>query len=79
LLILVWAAPVHAVDGVNEINQVRAAAGGIAPGDAAGFPVTIDAPGSYRLTSNLDLRGEPTPEDAVGIRVTADDVTSPSI
>ncbi len=42
-----------AVDGVIEINQARALAGGVTPGDAAGFPVTLSQPGSYRLTSNL--------------------------
>ncbi|MCB1865761.1 MAG: right-handed parallel beta-helix repeat-containing protein [Chromatiales bacterium] len=42
-----------AVDGVVEINQARALAGGVTPGDAPGFPVTISAPGSYRLTGNL--------------------------
>lgn len=47
--------PVHAwaVDGVIEINQARALAGGVTPSDTAGFPVTIDSAGSYRLTSDL--------------------------
>ena len=35
-----------AVDGVNEINQTSILAGG-------GFPHTITAPGSYRLTGDL--------------------------
>ena len=43
----------YAVDGVIEINQARALAGGITPGDLPGFPVTITVPGSYRLTSDL--------------------------
>jgi hypothetical protein len=42
-----------AVDGVIEINQAKAAIGGVTPGDTAGFPVTISAAGSYRLTGNL--------------------------
>jgi hypothetical protein len=42
-----------ASDGVVEINQARMAAGDVTPGDAPGAPVTISAPGSYRLTSNL--------------------------
>ncbi|MCB1865760.1 MAG: right-handed parallel beta-helix repeat-containing protein [Chromatiales bacterium] len=42
-----------AVDGVIEINQARALAGGVTAGDTPGFPVTISAQGSYRLTSNL--------------------------
>lgn len=47
-----------AVDGVIEINQARALAGGVTPGDTPGFPVTLDQPGSYRLTGNLDLSAE---------------------
>lgn len=42
-----------AVDGVIEINQTRAAAGGVTAGDEPGFPVTISESGSYRLTSSL--------------------------
>jgi hypothetical protein len=43
-----------AADGVLEINQACAGVGCF-PGDAAGFPVTIDRDqtASYRLTSNL--------------------------
>ena len=36
----------YAVDGVIEINQARALAGGVTPGDTAGFPVTISVSGS---------------------------------
>ncbi len=54
-LILTLAGPVHAVDGVIEINQARALAGSVTPGDLPGFPVTISQPGSYRLTGNLVL------------------------
>jgi len=43
----------NAVDGVIEINHVAALAGGITPGDTAGYPVTIDTHGSYRLTGDL--------------------------
>lgn len=50
-----FSAPSFAVDGVIEINQARALAGGVTPGDAAGFPVTLSLPGSYRLTSNLTV------------------------
>ena len=59
-----------AVDGVIEINQVRAVAGDVTPGDTPGFPVSIKEPGSYRLTSDL----EPSP-GVTGISITADDVT----
>ncbi len=41
--------------GELEINQTCAELTGCFPGDAPGFPVTIDAPGTYRLTSNLDV------------------------
>jgi hypothetical protein len=51
------------------INQTRASAGGITPGDSAGFPVTISASGSYRLTGNL------TVPNFDGIDITAPDVT----
>ena len=47
----------YAVDGVIEINQVSALAGGVVPGDFTGFPVTITVPGSYRLTSDLVVTG----------------------
>lgn len=42
-----------AVDGVIEINHAKALAGGVTPGDAPGYPVTISQSGSYRLTGNL--------------------------
>jgi len=64
-----------AIDGVIEINQVRALRGGITTGDTAGFPVTISAPGSYRLTSNLDLRGEFSPQNVTAINVTGSNVS----
>lgn len=68
-------APALAVDGVIEINQARALAGGVTPGDVSGFPVTIAQPGSYRLTSNLDIRQQPTPEDVTAIKIEVDDVS----
>ena len=58
LLFLTLTAPALASDGVIEINQTCAVqtgcidnSGGI--GDTPGFPVTIEIPGSYVLTSNL--------------------------
>jgi parallel beta-helix repeat protein len=44
---------VYAVDGIVLINQANASAGNVTPGDTPGFPVTISAPGSYKLSSNL--------------------------
>jgi len=64
------ARPAGAVDGVLEINQARALAGGISPGDAAGYPIRINAPGSYRLTGNLTTDGNNS-----GIEIWSDDVT----
>ena len=81
LLALVLAGPAHAVDGVIEINQARAKAGGVTAGDAPLFPVTLSQPGSYRLTGNLDLtdasaRAPSTDaKDVKAIDVTASDVT----
>jgi len=64
-----------AVDGVVEINQARALAGNVTPGDMPGFPVTLSRSGSYRLTSNLDVRALASPENITAISVTTDDVT----
>jgi hypothetical protein len=58
LLFLALATPVLAVDGVLEINQTCAVLTGCIDnsgdiGDTPGFPVNIEIPGSYILTSNL--------------------------
>lgn len=61
LLVLVASAPsALADDGALEINQVCAVQTGCFPGDAAGFPVTLTAPGSYVLTSNLEVVAQAT-------------------
>lgn len=54
LALLFAAAPGAALDGALEINQDCALAGCFT-GDAPGFPVTIEAPGSYVLTSRLTV------------------------
>jgi hypothetical protein len=59
-----------AVDGVILIDQNRALAGNVTPGDGAGFPITISQPGSYRLTSNLNV-----PSGFNGIEITSPNVT----
>lgn len=51
--ILLAPRPSAATDGVLEINQGRAQLGSTTASDDPGFPVTLDAPGSYRLTSDL--------------------------
>jgi len=72
LLLFSLVGPALASDGVLEINQACAANTGCFSGDTGGFPVTITAPGSYRLTSNLDVSPDPNVD---GIQVTADGVT----
>ncbi|MEM1080819.1 MAG: right-handed parallel beta-helix repeat-containing protein [Pseudomonadota bacterium] len=61
--------PVWAEQGVYEINQLCVATGCF-DGDDPGFPVEIVNPGSYRLTSNLNVRDEPNPEDVTAILTT---------
>lgn len=53
-------------DGVIEINQDKALAGGVTPGDVPGFPVSLSQAGSYRLTSSLSV-----PADTTGIAIGA--------
>lgn len=65
----------RAADGVVEISHAAALVGGVTPGDAPLYPVTISEPGSYVLTSNLDVSAFPAPEDLTAIAVTAEDVT----
>ncbi len=58
LAVLGSAGPAGAVDGVIEINQTSALAGGVNGSlvtDPAGFPVSITQPGSYRLTGDLTV------------------------
>ena len=64
-------APAGAVDGTKLIDHAKALAGGTTPGDAAGYPVTISQPGSYRLSSNL-LQPDPNTDVIV---ITASNVT----
>jgi hypothetical protein len=70
LLALALAHPALAVDGVIEINQSRALAGGVTAGDFAGYPVNLTTSGSYRLTSDLNVSVNNN-----GITIDADDVT----
>ena len=52
------------------IDQAKALAGNVTPGDGRGFPVTISQPGSYVLTSNLIV-----PAGSAGVHITAPNVT----
>lgn len=56
LLSLGTVLPATASDGRLEVNQACAQVGCFG-GDGAGFPVSISAPGSYVLTSNLQVVG----------------------
>ena len=69
-LLLAGPRSVLAADGEILINQAKANAGGVTPGDAAGFPVTISRPGRYKLVGNLTV-----PAGEIGVEVTANDVT----
>jgi hypothetical protein len=60
-----------AIDGVVLIDQNKALAGAVTPGDAPGFPVTLSVPGSYKLAGNLVVPNENT----TAIAITADNVT----
>jgi hypothetical protein len=60
-----------AVDGVTLIDQNRAIAGNVTPGDTPGFPVTINLPGIYKLASNLVVPNENT----TAIFINVDNVT----
>jgi hypothetical protein len=59
------------VDGAILINQGRALAGNVTAGDTAGFPVSINSPGYYVLTSNLTVPDANT----TAIQINADNVT----
>jgi hypothetical protein len=63
------ALPAAAVDGEILINQAKINAGGITPGDTAGFPATISRAGHYKLSANLVVPG-----GVNGIEVTTNDV-----
>jgi hypothetical protein len=67
-LALLPAAPA-AAQGEIIITQAKANAGGVTPGDAAGFPVTLSLPGAYVLGSNLN-----PPANAIALRVTSHNV-----
>ena len=75
LLILVPMSTAVASDGVREINQICATQTGCFPGDAAGYPVTLSAPGSYVLTSNLSFNSVLGPPGANLIEITGDRIS----
>lgn len=62
---------VYAVDGIILIDQNRALAGNVTPGDTPGFPVSITQPGSYKLSGNLTVPDSMT----TAIEISSDFVT----
>jgi hypothetical protein len=70
LSLVLLTCPGIAMEEQVKLNQVRALAGGITPGDGPGFPITITLPGRYIITSNLY-----PPAGANGIEIKAHDVT----
>jgi hypothetical protein len=74
LLFIVTASAALASDGVIEINAAQAVAGGVTPGDAAGYPVQLTRPGSYRLTGNLDVSALAGAQNLTAISIESSDV-----
>ena len=60
----------QASEPVTVIDQARAYAGSVSPGDAPGFPVTLGRSGHYRLAGDLVV-----PVDTSGIVISAQNVT----
>jgi hypothetical protein len=63
-------AAVSTAQAQTTIDQNKALAGNVTPGDAAGFPITLSLPGSYKLTSNLVV-----PAFTRGVHITSEGVT----
>jgi hypothetical protein len=53
LLAVALAGEARGEGGVVDLDQAAAVAGGVTPTDLPGFPITLDRPGSYRLSSDL--------------------------
>ena len=64
------AAPAAAIDGEILITQAKAIQGGVTPGDAPGFPITLTQPGSYKFGSNIT-----PPQGQDGIEIKEADIT----
>jgi hypothetical protein len=69
-LVAFTAIPAVAMETEVKIDQNKALAGGVTPGDAPGFPITLTQPGRYVLTSNLY-----PPPDTGGIETKNHDIT----
>jgi hypothetical protein len=55
--------------GAFRLDQSGVGKGGVTPGDAKGFPVTITTSGSYCLTSNLDVAATTSSLDVSAIEL----------
>lgn len=65
------AAPLTVQAQVVALDQSKALAGNITPGDAPGFPISINRPGSYRLTGAITTAAA----NEIAVEVNARDVT----
>ncbi len=74
-LLFAAALPALASNGVIEINQAKALAGDVTPGDTPGFPVTLSGNGSFILTSDLNLTVAAVPQDTYGIEVVGESIS----
>lgn len=72
-VMLVAGVPARAVDGLILIDQNKALAGNVTPGDTPGFPISITRSGSYRLTSDLVVADADT--TAIDVTSAAGEVT----
>jgi hypothetical protein len=68
--VMTWIVGTGLAEAQTAINQSSALAGGVTSGDGPGFPVTINAPCRYVLTSNLTVG-----PNVSGVRINADGVT----
>jgi len=59
-----------AADAQVVITQAKALQGGVTPGDAAGFPIILSRPGSYRFGTNIQ-----PPASTIGIELKSPDIT----
>lgn len=76
-MLLLWsvslACVAYASDGAIEINQACAEAGGCTDGDAPGLPVSLNSPGDYVLTSDIDH--DPQKDGSAALISVGSDVT----
>lgn len=69
VILIAFASICRADGGALEINQACINSGGCFAGDSDGFPVELSQPGSYRLTSTIEVN-----QNTSAIVINADDV-----